>query len=75
MALMTKRYGDLVYKLIVKIDRTGQVSLYKEVVKEVKTNHGVELVKLDWSIMELDAEELEFLLKQVVEWKRSGYDG
>lgn len=70
MALMTKRYGDLIYKLSVKIDKTGQVSLYKEVVKEVKTNHGVELVKLDWSIMELDADELEFLLKQVVEWKR-----
>lgn len=71
--LTVTKYGNVEYRLSVLIDDSGIIikkSIY-EIRKDDKFKGAFYRKKLDEDQIELSTKELEYVLKKVLEWKKS----
>lgn len=65
-----KQYGSLRYVFTVIIDdRNGSASLVKEVTRKDLVNGVRVTTRLDYTVLELDKEEVLHFLKTLLEWR------
>lgn len=67
-----KQYGSLWYVFTVIIDdRNGSASLVKEVTRKDLVNGVRVTTRLDYTVLELDQEEVLHFLKTLLEWRNA----